>query len=49
MSIEDPITKILKDGQEKMGINVQKSLLTQLSGMYSNYWPESIKNTIQLD
>ena len=32
MSIEDPITKLLKDGKDKMGTSVQKTLLTQLSG-----------------
>ena len=31
MSVEDPVTKILKDGKEKLGTSVQKALLTQLS------------------
>ena len=31
MSTEDPITKLLAAGKEKMGTAVQKSLLHQLS------------------
>ena len=34
MSVEDPISKLLKDGKEKMGTAVQKTLLTQLSSKY---------------
>ena len=31
MSVEDPVAKLIKDGQEKMGTSVQSTLLTQIS------------------
>jgi len=31
MSVEDPVAKLIKDGQEKMGAKVQSTLLTQIS------------------
>ena len=44
MSIEDPVTQLLKEGQEKMGTAVQNTLLTQISCKSTNNVLENFLN-----